>query len=147
MVIAITVTLFLSPKDGRQGCGDPKVRFAAKMLKLVRGVGNRIGLVRQQTAKPSIPFKELTMGTYPCITVLLRIFLMVPVIEATGECSFSALDYLQNYLRSATGDMRLNSICIEIVTSNSTMTTPLTNSPRTTVACLSLEHRYFVAHA
>jgi hypothetical protein len=50
------------------------------------------------------------LGTYPSVSVLLRIFATLPVTTATGERSFSSLKYLKNYLRSTMGDERLNGL-------------------------------------
>jgi len=52
----------------------------------------------------------MTLGTYPGISVLLHIFITLPVTTATGERSFSALKYLKNYLRSTMGEARLNGL-------------------------------------
>ena len=50
------------------------------------------------------------LGTYPALSVLLRIFATLPVTTATGERSFSALKYIKNYLRSTMTDERLNGL-------------------------------------
>ena len=50
------------------------------------------------------------LGTYPSISILLRIFATLPVTTATGERSFSALKYIKNYLRSTMGEERLNGL-------------------------------------
>jgi len=50
------------------------------------------------------------LGTYPSISILLRIFAILPVTTATGERSFSALKYIKNYLRSTMGEERLNGL-------------------------------------
>jgi hypothetical protein len=50
------------------------------------------------------------LGTYPCITTLLRIFATIPVTTATSERSFSALKYIKNYLRSTMLNTRLNGL-------------------------------------
>jgi len=43
--------------------------------------------------------QAMALGTYQYITMLLRIFLALPVTAATGERSFIAPKYLKNYLR------------------------------------------------
>ena len=48
------------------------------------------------------------LGTYPALSILLRIFATLPVTTATGERSFSALKYIKNYLRCTMTDERLN---------------------------------------
>ena len=48
------------------------------------------------------------LGTFPSISILLRIFATIPVITATGERSFSALKYVKSYLRSTMREDRLN---------------------------------------
>jgi hypothetical protein len=35
------------------------------------------------------------LGTYPCVTVLLRIFATLPVTTASSERSFSAIKYIK----------------------------------------------------
>ena len=50
------------------------------------------------------------LGTYPALSVLLRIFAMLPVTPATGERSFSVLKYIKNYLQSMMNEDRLNGI-------------------------------------
>lgn len=49
-------------------------------------------------------------GTFPCITLLLRIFATLPVTTASSERSFSALKYIKNCLRSTMGNDRLNGL-------------------------------------
>lgn len=51
-----------------------------------------------------------TWGTYPCISILLRIFLTLLVITATYERALSALNYLKNCLWSTMGEARLNGL-------------------------------------
>ena len=70
---------------------------------------------QEETARPRqllIAFREATtLGTYPCTSILLRIFITLPVTNATGERSFSTLKYLKNYLRSTVdGQIRLNGL-------------------------------------
>lgn len=66
------------------------------------------------TKRPAQVLDALTvsndLGTYPCVTVLLRIFATLPVTTATSERSFSALKYIKNYLRSTMTDTRLNGL-------------------------------------
>ena len=50
------------------------------------------------------------LGTYPNITELLQIFLVLPVTTATGERAFSALKYIKTYLRSTMSENRLNGL-------------------------------------
>ena len=50
------------------------------------------------------------LGTYPCVTLLLRIFATLPVTTATSERPFSALKYIENYLRSTMTQDRLNDL-------------------------------------
>jgi hypothetical protein len=45
------------------------------------------------------------LGTYPSISILLRIFATLPVTTATGERSFSGLKYIKNYLRLTMGEL------------------------------------------
>lgn len=50
------------------------------------------------------------LGTYPGITILLHIFITLPVTTATGERSFSSLKFIKSYLRSTMGEERLNGL-------------------------------------
>jgi len=69
---------------------------------------------QEETARPRqllIAFREATtLGTYPCTSILVRIFITLPVTNSTGERSFSALKYLKNYLQSTMGQIRLNGL-------------------------------------
>ncbi|ELU00718.1 hypothetical protein CAPTEDRAFT_118897, partial [Capitella teleta] len=47
---------------------------------------------------------------YPCIVILLRIFITWPVTTATGERSFSSLKCIKSYLRSTMGEDHLNGL-------------------------------------
>jgi hypothetical protein len=51
-----------------------------------------------------------TLGTYPALAVMLRIFATIPVTTATGERSFSSLKYIKNYLRTTMEEPRLNGL-------------------------------------
>ena len=48
--------------------------------------------------------------TYPCLEVLFQILTTGPVTTATNERSFSALRYLETYLRFTTKEARLNEL-------------------------------------
>lgn len=50
------------------------------------------------------------LGTYPCISNLLRIFATLPVTTATTERSFSALKRSKSYLCSTMNDKRLKGL-------------------------------------
>ena len=50
------------------------------------------------------------LGTFLSISILLRIFATITVTTATGERSFSALKYVESYLRSTMRKDRLNSL-------------------------------------
>ena len=53
--------------------------------------------------------------TYPSLKVLLQILTTGPVTAATNERSFSALRYLETYLRFTTKETRLNELVMLIV--------------------------------
>ena len=57
--------------------------------------------------------KEIHM--YPSLKVLLQILTTGPVTTATNERSFSALRYLETYLRFTTKEARLNGLVLLIV--------------------------------
>jgi hypothetical protein len=79
-------------------------------LKMSLNVGNRSGLVRQQTAKPRAVHSTNTLRTYLRIIILLRIFLTLLVLgQVSGHL---ALNYLKQYLCSTMGEARLNSPAI-----------------------------------
>lgn len=50
------------------------------------------------------------LGTYPALSILLRIYATLPVTTATGERSFSSLKYIKSYLRSTMSEERLNGL-------------------------------------
>jgi hypothetical protein len=66
--------------------------------------------------RPTVVLEALksavSLSTYPCIDILLRIFATLPVTTASSERSFSALKYLKNYLRSTMGENRLNGLAL-----------------------------------
>lgn len=49
---------------------------------------------------------------FPNIYALLRILNILPITTATTERSFSTLKYLKSYLRSITGQDRLNGLAL-----------------------------------
>ena len=55
---------------------------------------------------------EYAPELYPNISILLKIFLTIPVTTATCERSFSALRLLKTYLRSTMGEERLNGLAL-----------------------------------
>lgn len=50
--------------------------------------------------------------TFPNIEILLKIFLTIPLSNASGERSFSVLKRVKNYLRNTMGEERLNNLAI-----------------------------------
>jgi hypothetical protein len=52
----------------------------------------------------------VVLATYPTISAMLQIFATLHVTTATGGKSFSALNYLKNYLRSTMIEDRLNGL-------------------------------------
>lgn len=55
--------------------------------------------------------KEMSC-TFPNIEILLKIFLTIPLSNASGERSFSVLKRVKNYLRNTMGEERLNNLAI-----------------------------------
>ncbi|GFU26907.1 zinc finger MYM-type protein 1 [Nephila pilipes] len=55
--------------------------------------------------------KEM-VSTFPNVEILLKIFLTIPISNASGEISFSILKRVKNYLRSRMGEDKLNSMAI-----------------------------------
>jgi len=50
--------------------------------------------------------------TFPNVEAILKIFLTIPLSNASGERSFSVLKRVKNYLRSTIGEDRLNDLAI-----------------------------------
>ena len=70
----------------------------------------------------SLPYNTLgvllsakEIHTYPSLEVLLQILTTGPATTATNERSFSALRYLQTYLRLTTKEDRLNGLALLFV--------------------------------
>ncbi|ESO05368.1 hypothetical protein HELRODRAFT_171760 [Helobdella robusta] len=55
--------------------------------------------------------KEMSC-TFPNIEILLKIFLTIPLSNASGERSFSVLKRIKNYLRSTMGEQKLNNLAV-----------------------------------
>lgn len=51
-------------------------------------------------------------STFPNVEIILKIFLTIPISNASGERSFSVLKRVKNYLRSTMGEDRLNNMAI-----------------------------------
>ncbi|XP_049293555.1 zinc finger MYM-type protein 1-like [Anopheles funestus] len=50
--------------------------------------------------------------TFPNMETLLKIFLTIPISNASGERSFSVLKRVKNYLRNSMGESKLNSLAM-----------------------------------
>ncbi len=61
---------------------------------------------------------KCTPGLFPNILKLLQIFAILPVSAATAERSFSTLRRLKTYLRSTTGEKRLNGLALMCIHRN-----------------------------
>ena len=61
----------------------------------------------------SLPYNQ--RNTYPSLEVLLQILTTGPVTTATNKRSFSALKYLETYLRFTTKEARLNGLVLLFV--------------------------------
>ena len=57
-------------------------------------------------------YKNALNEIFPNITIVLRIFLTLPVSVASGERSFSKLKLIKNYLRSTMKEERLTDLSI-----------------------------------
>lgn len=58
-------------------------------------------------------------STFPNILTILEIFFTIPISNASGERSFSALKRIKNYLRSTTGQERLDALSVMHIESDS----------------------------
>ncbi|ESN96798.1 hypothetical protein HELRODRAFT_92768 [Helobdella robusta] len=52
------------------------------------------------------------IATFPNLNVILRIYLTLPVSNASGERSFSVMGRIKNFLRSTLGQQILNSLSL-----------------------------------
>lgn len=68
---------------------------------------------RPQTALDAL--RECDSVFFPCISILLRIFVTLPVTTMTAERSFSALKLLKTYLRSTMSSDRLNGLALMFI--------------------------------
>ncbi|ESO02872.1 hypothetical protein HELRODRAFT_81061 [Helobdella robusta] len=50
--------------------------------------------------------------TFPNIEILLKIFLTIPLSNASGDRSFTVLKRIKNYLRSTMGEQKLNNLVV-----------------------------------
>lgn len=78
----------------------------------------------QHSAEPEKWYKLLVNSdglkeTFPNVETILKIFLTLPVSNASGERSFSALKRVKNYLRSTLSQVRLNNLAILYIECNS----------------------------
>ncbi|ESN94529.1 hypothetical protein HELRODRAFT_68916 [Helobdella robusta] len=59
--------------------------------------------------------------TFPNVETLLRIFLIIPISNATGERSFSVLKRIKNYLRNSISQCKLGDLSILCIESKETL--------------------------
>jgi hypothetical protein len=59
-------------------------------------------------------------STFPSVETLLRIYLTIPISNATGERSFSALKRIKNVQRNMIGQIRHNALAILNIESDET---------------------------
>lgn len=57
-------------------------------------------------------YENNLLSTFPNLTIIVRIFLTLPVTVATGERSFSKLKIIKNYLRSSMTQDRLSALAM-----------------------------------
>jgi len=62
------------------------------------------------TALQSLSILKKINGSFPNITIALRIMLTVPITSASAERSFSKLKLIKNYLRSTMSQTRLTGL-------------------------------------
>jgi hypothetical protein len=73
---------------------------------------------------PSEMYKLILRGsqsTFPNVETILKIYLTIPISNASGERSFSVLTRVKNYLRNSMGQIRLENfaiLCIESTNTN-----------------------------
>jgi hypothetical protein len=78
---------------------------------------------QESVQTPSDIYKILTQGlkaTFPNVETILRIYLTIPISNATGERTFSALKRVKSYLRNSMGQERLASLSILCIESDET---------------------------
>ena len=82
----------------------------------------------------------VNLGTYPIITVMLRIFATKPVTTASGERSFTSLKYIKNYLRSTINEVR-STVSLKYISTETfllTTTASLTSLLKEIIALISI---------
>lgn len=52
------------------------------------------------------------IATFPNLNIILRIYLTLPISNASGERSFSVMARIKNFLRSTLGQQKLNSLSL-----------------------------------
>jgi hypothetical protein len=79
---------------------------------------------KQDNAKcPSEMYKLILCGllsTFPNVETILKIYLTIPISNASGELSFSVLKRVKNYLRNSMGQIRLENLAILCIESTDT---------------------------
>ncbi|XP_023224120.1 uncharacterized protein LOC111628369 [Centruroides sculpturatus] len=58
------------------------------------------------------------VSTFPNTEILLRIYLTLPISNASGERSFSVLKRVKNYLRNSLSESKLNSLAVLYIEQN-----------------------------
>jgi hypothetical protein len=59
-------------------------------------------------------------STFPNVETILKIYLTIPISNASGERSFSVLRRVENYLRNSMGQIRLVNLAILCIESTDT---------------------------
>ena len=69
---------------------------------------------KTNTAQAHVSYlkKNCLIETFPNVTIILRIYLTLPVANTEGERSFSALKRVKNYLRSSLTSDHVRDFCI-----------------------------------
>lgn len=69
-------------------------------------------LNKQKTSIECLDLIESTCGSFPNISIALRILLTLPITTASAERSFSKLKIIKNYLRTTMVQERLSDLAI-----------------------------------
>jgi len=94
--------------------GDVNYTRLMRQLAVLRDAcgQNKIKTVRDITKYLKSSFPSLHREIFSEVSLLVRLFLVIPATSATAERSFSTMRRLKNYLRSTMTTERLNSVMI-----------------------------------
>jgi hypothetical protein len=69
-------------------------------------------LNKQKTAIECLDLIETTCGSFPNLSIALRILLTIPITTVSAERSFSKLKLIKNYLRTSMVQNRLSDLAL-----------------------------------